>query len=398
MPVTVEEALKLLLSAARPLGAETVPLSAALGRTLRKSVTARTDQPPFDRSPLDGYALRAADLVQAAPEHPVRLRVVDKLYAGDLSHITVGPGQAVRLMTGAMVPAGADCVLRQEDTDLGEEAVTVFQSLRPGQNLCRKGEEYAAGEVLLPAGTVLDAAALAVAAGTGVDALSVTRPCRAAVLTTGDEVCPPGAPLPPGKIYDVNSPYLSARLHALGARAETALAGDSLPLLVSALDAAAQRADLLLTTGGVSVGQKDLLETAALAWGAELLFHGVDMKPGMPTLCARKGSTLLLGLSGNPFSAAVAFELLVPPLLTKLAGARPAPLPYREATAADPFPKPSPTRRFLRGRLQDGLVSIPQAQANGQLRSMVGCNCLIDLPAGSGPLSPGDRVRLIPIP
>lgn len=394
MPICVERAVELSRAAAAVLEEEQVPLPQALGRTLRRPVFAPFPQPPFDRSPLDGYALRAADIVSASEEMPALLRVAEKVCAGQVPSRPLAPGQAVRVMTGAMLPPGADCVIRQEDTDLGEERVRIFHAAAAGENRCLAGEEYAAGALLLDRGTRMDAAALAVAAGAGMERLWVCRRARTAVIATGDELRAPGCPLPPGKVYDANTAYLEARLGQLGMPPDVSIrSGDTLEGIVRALEACAG-SDLIVTTGGVSVGERDLMEPALTAWGAEVIFHGVAMKPGMPTLLARRGGTVVLALSGNPFAAAVAFELFARPVLGRMTEAPGLEMERTTALAAADFQKPGgAVRRYLRGRLERGTVTVPGAQRNGQMRSMVGCNCLVELPGGA--MRRGDRVDIL---
>lgn len=394
MPICVERAVELSRAAAAVLEEEQVPLPQALGRTLRRPVFAPFPQPPFDRSPLDGYALRAADIVSASEKMPALLRVAEKVCAGQVPSRPLAPGQAVRVMTGAMLPPGADCVIRQEDTDLGEERVRIFHAAAAGENRCLAGEEYAAGTLLLDRGTRMDAAALAVAAGAGMERLWVCRRARTAVIATGDELCAPGCPLPPGKVYDANTAYLEARLGQLGMPPDVSIrSGDTLEGIVRALEACAG-SDLIVTTGGVSVGERDLMEPALTAWGAEVVFHGVAMKPGMPTLLARRGGTVVLALSGNPFAAAVAFELFARPVLGRMTEAPGLEMERTTALAAADFQKPGgAVRRYLRGRLERGTVTVPGAQRNGQMRSMVGCNCLVELPGGA--MRRGDRVDIL---
>lgn len=396
MPITLEEARDLVLQYTPVLEEEQAPLHEAVGRCLTRDVRSGLPQPPFDRSPLDGYAVVAADIASATPEAPVSLRVVDKLWAGMPARLCIEQGQAVRLMTGCMIPPGADAVIRQEDTDLGGETVRVFHPVDAGKNVCYQGEEYGPDALLLKKGSRIDAAGAAVAAGAGFTHLPVRRRARAVILTTGDEVCQPGTTLPPGKIYDSNTTYLMARLHQLGVETIAALTlADDLKVLADDLRRCAAEADLLLTTGGVSVGEKDLLEQAAKAAGAEVVFHGITIKPGMPTLFAALGDARLLGLSGNPFSAAVPFELLLRPMLAKMTEDPTLELRADTATAAQEFGKSSPTRRFLRAFCEQGRVFPPAAQSNGQMRSMIGCNCLIDVPAGSGMIRPGDPVNIL---
>jgi len=396
MAISIEQAIDLVLQHTPLLGGEEVPLLDALGRILTQDVRSAIVQPPFNRSPLDGYAVRAIDIAEAAPENPAVLEVVEKLYAGNVSRVPVLPGQAVRLMTGSMIPTGADCIIRQEDTDEGETTVRIFKKERSGGNYCRKGEEYGLGDILIAAGRKVDAAAVAVAAGAGITALTVRRRMRAAVISTGDEVRQPGTPLPPGKIYDSNTSYLIARLHQLGAEIVAVdTVGDDLKQMAAVLERCGSGADLVLTTGGVSVGQKDLAEAAMLAFGAQVIFHGIAVKPGMPTLFAEKNGLLLLGLSGNPFSAAVPFELLLRPMLAKMTQDASAAPRRASARTANNFSKSSGTRRFLRAYSENGLVFMPREQSNGQMRSMIGCNCLIDVPEGSGAVTEGMQVEIV---
>lgn len=396
MSITLEEAQNLVVRYAPVLNEEYVPLAESVGRRLTSDIRSAFPQPPFDRSPLDGYAVVAADVASATPDTPVKLQVVDKLWAGMPARVGVKRGQAVRLMTGCMIPSGADAVIRQEDTDLGVEIVQIFRPVASGKNICYRGEEYGTDALLLRRENRVDAASVAVAAGAGFTQLRVRRRARAVILTTGDEVRQPGTVLPAGKIYDSNTAYLSARLHQLGVETVAALTQeDDLTALSAALRRYAGEVDLILTTGGVSVGEKDLLEQAVKAAGAEVIFLGIDIKPGMPTLFAVLGNARLLGLSGNPFSAVVPFELLLRPMLAEMTG-DPEPLLRADtAIAAQGFDKASPSRRFLRAFCKQGRVYPPAAQSNGQMRSMIGCNCLIDVPAGSGAIRPGDPVRIL---
>lgn len=396
MSITLEEAQNLVVRYAPVLNEEYVPLAESVGRRLTSDIRSAFPQPPFDRSPLDGYAVVAADVASATPDTPVKLQVVDKLWAGMPARVGVKRGQAVRLMTGCMIPSGADAVIRQEDTDLGVEIVQIFRPVASGKNICYRGEEYGTDALLLRRENRVDAASVAVAAGAGFTQLRVRRRARAVILTTGDEVRQPGTVLPAGKIYDSNTAYLSARLHQLGVETVAALTQeDDLTALSAVLRRYAGEVDLILTTGGVSIGEKDLLEQAVKAADAEVIFHCIDMKPGMPTLFAVLGNARLLGLSGNPFSAAVPFELLLRPMLAEMTG-DPEPLLRADtAIAAQGFDKASPSRRFLRAFCKQGRVYPPAAQSNGQMRSMIGCNCLIDVPAGSGAIRPGDPVRIL---
>ena len=396
MRISLEQALNILMDHVTHGKTERKTLEDCLGLILSEDVYALLDMPPFSRSAQDGYALCSKDSIGATGENPVKLKVTGKIYAGDHLDVQVKPGEAVRIMTGAMVPAGADCVLRQEDTDEGEDVVQIYKEVEPGCSICFKGEEYKKGHTLLHAGTKIDAAALAVASGNGIMELPVYRRVKAAVVSSGSEVVEPGTPFTPGKIYNTNTVYMKARLHQLGAQVMMSrTVGDELEIMEEALKEAANQAELVITTGGVSVGQKDLTEEALLSIGAEILFHGIAIKPGMPTLAAEKDGVLFIGLSGNPFSAAIPFEMFVREILSLKMGNPDLKLRRETLTAVTGFSKNSRRRRFLRGKAEGKEVWLPDQQANGQMRSMVGCNCLIEIPAGSGPVKAGDKVEVL---
>lgn len=396
MRISLEQALNILMDHVTHGKTERKTLEDCLGLVLSEDVYALLDMPPFSRSAQDGYALCSKDSIGATGENPVKLKVTGKIYAGDHLDVQVRPGEAVRIMTGAMVPAGADCVLRQEDTDEGEDVVQIYKEVEPGCSICFKGEEYKKGHTLLHAGTKIDAAALAVASGNGIMELPVYERVKAAVVSSGSEVVEPGTPLTPGKIYNTNTIYMKARLSQLGARVMmTRTVGDDLGIMAEALKQATDQAELVVTTGGVSVGQKDLTEEALLSIGAKILFHGIAIKPGMPTLAAEKDGVLFIGLSGNPFSAAIPFEMLTRMVLSEKMSDPSLKLRRETLTAVTGFSKDSRKRRFLRGKAEGKEVWLPDQQANGQMRSMVGCNCLIEIPAGSGPVKAGDKVEVL---
>ena len=391
--ISLEQAVELITGKLSPLGSETLPALQALGRTLADHVTAPIDQPPFDRSPLDGYALRSADIAGADRDHPICLPVVDTLYAGDEAKSPLLPGQAIRIMTGAMLPQGCDCVLRQEDTDRGNP-VSIYASLPPYKNYVYQGEDYRTGSLLLSAGTRLDAAALGVLASAGITEVAVRRRPKVGLLTTGDEVVEAGQPLPPGKIYGSNGALLTARLTELGMTSFCRHAADSPAAVAEAMEGMLEDCDLLITTGGVSVGDKDIFHQALPLLGAERVFWKVDLKPGTPAMFSRYNGKPILSLSGNPFAAFTTFELLAQPLLAALAG-EPHLLPRRQqAILTTPYDKPSPRRRFLRGQYENGQVTLPVGHSSGQLASLVGCNCLVELPAGTPPVDAGQAIQV----
>ena len=393
--ISLEEAVSLVVEGLAPLGKETVSRAEALGRTLAEDIAAPIAQPPFDRSPLDGYALRSADTLGADQSRPAVLSVVDTLYAGDVSAIPVAQGQAVRIMTGAMLPQGADCVIRQEDTARCADQVSAFHPLRPFENYCFRGEDFAAGQVLLPAGTRIDAAAVGVLASAGLCTVPVRRRPSVCVLCTGDEVvCPETKPLPPGKIYGANGPLLIARLAELGmVHTVCDLLPDDPEAVAQALRQRGTAWDLVITTGGVSVGDKDIFHAALPLAGAEQIFWRVKLKPGTPAMFSRLNGTPVLSLSGNPFAAAATFELLARPILAALSG-EPLEAEREEAVLDTPFEKAGGYRRFLRGSYEKGHVFLPGGHSSGQLASLAGCNCLVEVPENSPPLPAGAKVTI----
>lgn len=393
--VTYEEGLTIVLSDVIPTSSEVLPLRDCLGRTLAKDLIVDFSQPPFDRSPLDGYALIAADTVGATRATPVHLRQVFRTFAGETPERPIGYGECARVMTGSQLPVGANCVIRQEDTAATGDTVSIFTQMRPHENYVSAGDDFHAGDLILPSGSLLDAISLAVAASAGKAELAVHRRVRAAVIATGDEIVEPGKPLPEGKIYNSNLTFGTSRLKEKCVEVLSAVsAGDGEQAITDAILQVVDKVDIVLTSGGVSVGEKDLIPGILQALGAEIRFKGVHMKPGMPTLYALLGNSHFFGLSGNPFAAAVGLELLCVPLLRAMTSLNPQP-DRVQATLSSDFGKPVPVRRFLRGKLKGGYVTLPDGHSSGVMRSMVGCNCLVDVPAGAGPLHAGDLVSVL---
>jgi molybdopterin molybdotransferase len=397
--INLEEATELVCSGVRTLESEETALISANGRISAEDITAPVDQPPFPRSPLDGYAFRAADSEGAAPESPAALRVVDKIYAGTWSDITVKRGEAVKLMTGAAIPTGCDCVVRQEDTDGGEETVNIRKRLKPNENYCFAGEDYRKGDLLLPAFARIHPAAMAAIAGAGLASLKLIRRPRVSVLSTGDELTLPGEALENGKIYCGNNLYIEARLVEMGAEVVMSrIVRDDPDVMKVCFEAAAAKSDAVISTGGVSVGEKDLVVRVLESMGADIVFHGVNIKPGSPAVFSKYKGARLLSLSGNPFASAASFELLARPMFAAMTGDRTLELARVSAELADDFDKKGGARRFVRGRFDGSLVHLPDGHSNGQIKSMIGCNCLVDVPADSAGLKAGERVSVLIFP
>jgi molybdopterin molybdotransferase len=317
--IPVEEALAVVLREARALPGEDVGLEEALGRVLAEDVASDVDLPPFDRAAMDGYALRAADVAAA----PVALEVIGEVRAGQWPDLTVGPGQAARIMTGAPRPPGADAVQQVEKTQpLDEFRVTVLAAVASGANVAPRGCEVGAGDVVLARGRVIDPSAIAVLASAGKARVRVaTRPVLA-LLVTGDEIVEVAARPGLGQIRNTNGPAVAAQARLAGADVRLlGVAPDRHDALVEALRAGLA-ADVLVVSGGVSAGDYDLVEPALLDLGATFLFTRVAIKPGAPLVFGTCGEALVFGLPGNPVSTQVTFDLFVRPALLKMQGAR----------------------------------------------------------------------------
>ncbi|MCE4553454.1 gephyrin-like molybdotransferase Glp [Pelomonas cellulosilytica] len=389
-PLTpLEDALASLLAQVQPLTAtETLPTAQLRGRVLASDLVSPVDVPPEDNSAMDGYALRAAD---AGAELPVTQRIP----AGS-APAPLAAGEAARIFTGAQVPPGADTVVMQEFTELVDGRLRITQPVKAGQHVRRRGEDVRAGTVVLPAGTRLDAVSLGLAATAGAAELMVTRRPRVALFSTGDELVMPGEPLPPGAIYNSNRFTLRALLEGLGCEViDLGIVPDQLDATRAALREAASQADLILTSGGVSVGEEDHLRPAVQAEG-QLDLWAIAIKPGKPFAYGRVGEAHFIGLPGNPMSSVVTFFVLVRPALLKLQGAtKLAPRGYQLAAGFD-WPRPDKRREFLRVRLDDaGHLALLGNQGSGVLTSAFFADGLLDNPPGQA-FSAGDAVRFIP--
>ena len=351
--ISFDEALAHVIEAASPLGTDTVPLASAAGRVLAEVVVADLDLPPFDTTAMDGWAVPAA----AAAAAPVRFRVAGTLGAGAPAG-QLPRGWALKLMTGAPLPEGSDAIVPVEEArEEDGGTVTLLQPPKPGAHVRRRGEVLAAGDILLSAGRRLAPADLVLAAAAGRDAVRVVRRARAGVVVTGQEVVPSGSRPGPAQIRNTNGPLLFSALSRFGAEALDfgTVADDPRALRVTLGAALASRLDLLLTTGGVSTGEFDLVPGILEELGARPRFHRVAMKPGKPVFFAEAGSTLVFGLPGNPVSAAVTFDLLVRPALRKAAGLSPALPPAVAATLVRPVANGGSRRVFHPARLsRDG--------------------------------------------
>ncbi len=396
----LEDALARILADVRPVtGVETVPVRAALGRVLAEDVVSPIDVPAHTNSAMDGYALRSGDLQADAETH---LNVIGVAAAGRPFDGAVGEGECVRILTGAPVPEGADTVVMQERVTRENDAAVVAVGQKPGQHIREAGEDIARGAVALAAGAVLLPAALGMLASVGVGEVSVRRRARVAFFSTGDELRRVGEPLGAGQIYDSNGHTIHGMLTRAGVEVvDMGLVRDDPADIEKAFADAAARADAIVTSGGVSVGDADYVKDTLDKTGS-VGFWRVAMKPGRPLAFGRVGDALFFGLPGNPVSAMVTYYQLVQPALRALAGMPDAGPPLTvTAVSSERLRKKTGRREFQRGVLArdaDGHLVVSRAgqQGSGVLSSMNAANCFIVLPEDAGPVAEGDEVTVQP--
>ncbi|TVZ04027.1 molybdopterin molybdenumtransferase MoeA [Trebonia kvetii] len=407
---SVEEYQSAILAAIAPLAPASLELAAAEGCVLAEDVTAAVALPSFDNSSMDGYAVLAADVAGASQESPATLRVTGEIAAGDTGIYRLVPGTAIKIMTGAQLPAGADAVVPVEWTDDGIAQVRVYQSAEPGNAVRYAGGDAAEGETLLSAGTRLRAMQVAVAASAGRKAVSVRPRPRVVVLSTGNELTEPGTPLVPGRIWDSNSYMIAAAVRETGAVAyRRSVVPDDPAGVLPALEEQLIRADLLITTGGVSMGGEHDVVKAALRELGTVTFRKVAMQPGMPQgfgVIGEGGAgglgaerrVPIFTLPGNPVSAYVSFQLFVRPALAALQGADDLSLPSVQATLTGPARSPAGRRSYLRGVLDGSKVTPLSGQQSHQIASLGRANALIVIPEWETQLPAGDTVDVLILP
>ncbi len=394
-----EARAQILAAAAGPRGRETAPLAEALGRTLAAPLVARRTQPPVAVSAMDGFALRAADVAAL----PARLKLIGTSAAGHGFTGAVGAGETVRIFTGAPLPQGADSVLMQEDAKIDGDVVLPSQRVAPGRHVRSAGIDFRQGEVLLPAGTRLGPIQIALAAAMNHADLPVARCPRVAILATGDELVPPGSPTGQDQIVASNAPAIAAYVRlAGGAPIDLGIAGDDFAALEAAIRAARQaEADVLVTLGGASVGDHDLVKSALAQEGMQLGFWRIAMRPGKPLIHGRLGDMLILGLPGNPAASIVCALLFLVPLVRALSGDPTAGSDMSEpATLGAALPANGAREDFMRARLlrtDDGLpIATPFAEQDSSLLSIFAkAHCLVIRPPQAPAAQEGDLCRII---
>ena len=385
------DAQNMLVELTKPVNTESIPLKACSGRILGQDLIAKENVPPFDRSPYDGYAFRSADTVAASAECPVTLKVLEEIPAGGISHFPVTEGCAVKILTGAPIPEGADAVTMFERTNFTADTVSLYESYKSGSNIVRTGEDVRQGQVLAEAGTPIDPGLLGTLASQNIPEPVVYRVPKVGIISTGSELLDVGDDPQDGKIYNSNQYMLVSLLTQLGC--EPIILGsavDQVDVICQHILEGLDRCNALILTGGVSVGDYDLTPAAMERASAEILFRGVDLKPGMACAYGIKDSKLICALSGNPASSMTNFHAIAAPALKKLCGHAnflPNTFPVKLANG---FPKKSRATRLLRGRLDlsggEARMVVPREQGNVVLSSTIGCDLMAVIPAGSGPI------------
>ena len=400
----VETHLARVLAAIRPVEPARLGLEAAEGTVLAADAAAMTPLPSFDNSSMDGYAVHAADIAAATADAPVTLPVTDQIPAGDTRALTVAPGTCVRIMTGALFPAGADAVVPVELTDGGADQAQFSRPVVKGYSIRRRGDDVAEGDVLLPAGTRLGPAQIALLAASGHGSVLARAAPRVAVLATGNELSEPGSPLVAGQIWESNSYMLAAAVRQAGGTATRRRAGDDPEEVLAVIGVLSAQADLLITSGGVSMGGEHDVVKAALSRSGlgTITFRKVAMQPGMPQGFGVVGpdQTPILALPGNPVSAFVSFWLFGRPALDALQGLTPQPAPARRAQLASPVRSPQGRRSYLRGVLgADGATVTPlTGQGSHQLGALGRANALIVVPEEVASMAAGEPADVISLP
>ena len=376
-----------------PIGrTEKIRVQDANGRVLAVDVVSDTDVPPFSRAAMDGYAVRAADTTGASRSSPVRLRCIEQTFTGQVPVQSIGAGQCIEVATGAPLPVGAEAVVIVEDTRADGDVIEVFAAVQPQQNIGRQGADIQEGQTVLHAGTFLNPSRAGALAALGLTTFDVYAKPRVAILSTGDEIVEPGTPLAPGQIYDINKVTLSAVVSDHGAiPVPFRTAADRIDELSRAVDDCLAE-DVLVFSGGSSVGRRDLIIDVIQSKG-EVLFHGIAVKPGKPTAFGRIGDRLVFGMPGYPTSCLSNAYILLAPALRRIARlpvqtVRPVALPLGARVTSVPD-----RHQFYSVRIADG-VAMPAFKASGDITSMSQADGYIEIPIGVGVVEKGEMVEV----
>ncbi|AUJ26091.1 gephyrin-like molybdotransferase Glp [Virgibacillus dokdonensis] len=399
-PISVSQAIQYVMEQIKPLPIEKVNLSKANGRILREPIVASHAVPPFNRSAYDGYAIRSKDTKGASAHHPISFQVIGEIGAGTVPNVPIGKREAYRIMTGAILPEQADAIVMLEKTTKMIDGFTLQEPLQTGDHVSFKGEDAERGEVLIKSGTEIHPGTIALLATFGYAEVDVSKKPVVGLLATGTELLDVTEQLQLGKIRNSNGPMIQAQLDRLGIVGHYyGIMSDNLQKCTQVMAQALQETDILITTGGVSVGDYDYLPAIYDRIGAEVLFDKVMMRPGSVTTVATKGDKLLFGLSGNPSACFTGFELFTRPAILTMMGSSEPYLPSIEAQLGEDFIKKNPFTRFIRGvweMTEQGVAAKPAGfNKSNAVSSIARGNCLIVLPSGSSGYQKGMQVDIL---
>lgn len=391
--LSVDAALDAVLANVEPLALESIPLQQAKNRVLGAPVIADRPQPPFNRSMMDGFAVLSNDTTKP----PVQLKVIGTLAAGSEPSVTIAPGEAIRIMTGAPVPPGADAVQMFENTASNDDSVTILKSVKVGQNIAAAGEELAQGAVAVDAGQLLSPARYGVCWALGAQHVQVYRQPKVAIITTGDELVELAQTPGPSQIRDSNRATISFLVEQAGGTVvQSSIARDQTSEIREEIRRALSTADVVILSGGVSAGDYDLVGECLLSEGVTPVFHKIHMKPGKPLWFGKHGKTPVLGLPGNPVSSMVTCRLFVVPLIKQLTGRQQTTDIRVMMPLMNPIKATGGRPTFKPGRVRWGQgVETVQTRGSGDQFNFSQANCLIELPANSGPFQSGHQVPVL---
>jgi len=399
-PIQVSEAVRLVMERVNITGTETISLEHTYGRILAQPIIAKHDVPSFNRSPYDGFAVRAEDTVGASGDNRIPFTVIGEIGAGHIADRGIERGEAYRIMTGALIPENAEAVIMLEQTTEGQASFTVRKPFSQGENISFKGEDAKKGERLIEAGAFIHPGTIALLATFGYAEVKVAKRPVVGILSTGTELLEVSDELVPGKIRNSNGPMIAAQLTRMGiAYKSYGMQVDDLEICMGIVEKALAETDLLITTGGVSVGDYDYLPAIYERLGAKVLFNKVAMRPGSVTTVAMLGDKFLFGLSGNPSACFTGFELFTRPVILGMQGAITPYMPRIQVKLGEDFTKPNPFTRFIRAfweMTSAGIVAVPAGfNKSNAVSSIARGTCLIVLPSGTRGYTAGMNVDIL---
>ncbi len=395
--IELEEAIDLLINSVKSkTETEKLDILSASGRIAAEDVTASFSVPHFPKSGMDGYAVRSQDTRGASEETPIHVQVIGEICAGEFLSVSAKPMTAVRVMTGGLIPEGYDSVIRQEDTDYGKEHVALYEEIRPGQNYCRIGEDIEAGSLVISRHTRLEAGHIGVLASMGIMEIEVFQRLEVGIISTGSELVPLAGSLGKVGVYPSSAYALAAKLKEQGVFvAFMQICPDNPEVFTSMLDQKISQADVIITTGALSVGKKDFLPETLERIGAKRLFHGVNMRPGTPVMASEYKNKLILSLSGYPLAAMVNFQLFFLPVMAKMTGAESLFLKKITGVVVEGRADEAKRRRFVQAFCDEaGVHILEKKDRSSVLSGILSSNCIIDQKQGTVIL-PGETVEVL---